>query len=126
MVKRTSLSSLRDFVAAEIPDAKVETQEDKTDEEEEEASTVKIERLVLGPMDLSSPNRKGSKLVMKAKLESCQLSLEWQPERKVIVNVPFDAIRALQVSRISANGRSNFLTNCHNSYLNQDQRSPSS
>lgn len=102
-VKRTSLSSLRDFVAAEIPDestnrkSRESHEEDDEKEEEEEASAVKLERLVLGPMDLSSPNRKGSELVMKAKLETCQLSLEWQPERRVVVSVPFDSIRALQV-----------------------------
>lgn len=111
--KRTSLSSLRDFIAAEIPDdrqsqakehARVNkvsevSEDDGDDQEEEEASVVNVERLVLGPMDLTSPNRKGSKLVLKAKLELCELSLEWQPEKKVILSVPFDAIRTLQVSR---------------------------
>lgn len=95
--KRTSLASLRDFVAAEIPDETAAAQSEEPPVQEEEASTVKIDRLVLGPMDLSSPNRKGSEVVMQAKLESFQLSLEWQPESKVIVSVAFDAIRSLQV-----------------------------
>lgn len=92
--QRTSLSSLKDFVPANLPNEG--GLQAKTDEDEE-TTVVNVQRLVLGPMDLSSPNRKGWTLVLKAKLGLSQLSLEWQPEAKVVLNLPFDAIGGLQV-----------------------------
>lgn len=98
MKQRTSLSSLKDFVPAELPQMdKRHVDEIDNEDEDEESTTVYVQRLVLGPMDLTSPNRKGSKLIMKPKLASSQLVLEWQAESKVVLNLPFDAVSALQV-----------------------------
>lgn len=92
--QRTSLSSLKEFVPAKLPST---DENPRTKEEDEEATVVNVQRMVLGPMDLASPNRKGARLAMKAKLGSSQLSLEWIPDLKVVVNLPFDSIGALQV-----------------------------
>lgn len=113
--QRTSLSSLQDFVAAELPgEDKVCQGIEELRDNDEEGTVVNLNRLVLGPMDLSSPNRKGSTLVMKAKLGTSKLSLEWQPESKVVLSVPFDVIKSLQVSCITSVSR-NMLKHrpCH-------------
>ena len=62
-----------------------------------EADTVFLDRVVLGPMDLASPNRKGSQLILKASPGAAQLSVEWRQEKKVVVSLEFDALTAVQV-----------------------------
>ena len=62
------------------------------------ADTVFLDRVILGPMDLASPNRKGSQLILKVYPATGQLSIEWRQEKKVVVSIGFDALSAVQVS----------------------------
>ena len=128
--KRSSLSSMRDFVPATLP-ARLGEQDEGQEELDEgketvlsfesgqlqppptvarsgsvlsrdsytagNADTCYIDRVVLGPVDLSSPNRKGSQLVLRAQPSASQISVEWKQEKKAIVTLAFDAIAAIQL-----------------------------
>lgn len=63
----------------------------------EEVDTVYIDRVVVGPMDMTSPNRKGSTLAMRAVPNEGQLTVGWKEERKVVLNLAFDSITAVQL-----------------------------
>lgn len=122
--KKSSLNSLKEFVAAPLshdgldPEELAEAADDvhslvsvtntnTTDIYATSSSrdsyathnmdTVHLDRLVLGPMDMSSPNRKGSDLVLRAKPSSSEISFEWKQEAKILLTLPFEAISLLQV-----------------------------
>lgn len=60
-----------------------------------EADTVFLDKVILGPMHLSSPNRKGSQLVLKASPITSQLSVEWKQEKKTVVSLGFNALASV-------------------------------
>lgn len=120
--KRSSLASLRDYVPATLPVVR----EDKHDSQSivsdsssllkppsnlgragsvqsrdsyaaNSVDTIFLDRLVLGPMDITSPNRKGSQLVMRAVPSLSQIVLEWQAEKKTVLSLAFDALSAVQL-----------------------------
>lgn len=103
--QRTSLSSLKDFVPAELPAPAVGRDVSSDDQVEDDGPTIIcVQRLALGATYFTSPNRKGSRLLMKSRLASSQLVFEWQGESKVVLHLPFDAVFALQVGFRSAHG----------------------
>lgn len=113
VVKRSSLSSLTEFVPAELPAAQMGRRQSilqrqkgirrpaspvgKRDSYSEEIDVVFIERVILGALDISSPNRKGSQLVMRALPADSQLVIEWKQENKSVLTLSFDALTSVQL-----------------------------
>lgn len=60
-----------------------------------EADTVFLDRVIMGSIQLSSPNRKGWQLVLKASPTTSQLSVEWKQEKKTIVSLAFNALMSV-------------------------------
>lgn len=120
--KRSSVASLRDYVPATLPVVHEDGQDARSVSSNSSslkppaasigragsvqsrdsyatnsADTIYLDRCVLGPMDLTSPNRKGSQLVMRAVPARSQIVLEWQAERKTVLSLAFDALSAVQL-----------------------------
>lgn len=121
MQKRSSAASLRDYIPATLPQSQEDAQDvrsilsntsnlkpppsidrsasmlSRDSYTANSVDTIYLDRCVLGPMDLTSPNRKGSQLVMRAIPAHSQIVLEWQAERKIVLSLAFDALSAVQL-----------------------------